>query len=62
MGIRPPLPLLLLLYSISHVAGAVPDTDETYGAYVPAENNTLNNTNNSNSNTNSSSKSNSNSK
>ena len=35
---------------IIHVAGAVTDTDETYGAYVAAENNTFNNTNNSNSN------------
>ena len=31
---------------IIHVAGAVTDTDETYGAYVAAENNTFNNTNN----------------
>ena len=39
---------------IIHVAGAVTDTDETYGAYVAAENNTFNNTNNnSNSNSNS---------
>ena len=28
-----------------HVAGAVTDTDETYGAYVAAENNTFNNIN-----------------
>ena len=27
---------------IIHVAGAVTDTDETYGAYVAAENNTFN--------------------
>ena len=31
---------------IIHVAGAVTDTDETYGAYVAAENNTFNNTSN----------------
>ena len=31
---------------IIHVAGAVTDTDETYGAYVAAENNTFNNINN----------------
>ena len=29
---------------IIHVAGAFTDTDETYGAYVAAENNTFNNT------------------
>ena len=29
---------------IIHVAGSVTDTDETYGAYVAAENNTYNNT------------------
>ena len=34
---------------IIHVAGAVTDTDETYGAYVAAENNTFNNTSNSSS-------------
>ena len=28
-----------------HVAGAVADTDETYGAYAAAENNTFNNAN-----------------
>ena len=32
---------------IIHVAGAVTDTDETYGAYVAAENNTFNNNSNS---------------
>ena len=31
---------------IIHVAGAFTDTDETYGAYVAAENNTFNNTSN----------------
>ena len=31
---------------IIHVAGAFTDTDETYGAYVAAENSTFNNTNN----------------
>ena len=35
---------------IIHVAGAVADTDETYGAYVAAGNNIFNNTNDSNSN------------
>ena len=30
---------------IIHVAGAVTDTDETYGAYVAAEKNTFKNTN-----------------
>ena len=34
---------------IIHVAGAVTDTDETYGAYIAAENNTFNNTSNSSS-------------
>ena len=34
---------------IIHVAGAFTDTDETYGAYVAAENNTFNNTSNSSS-------------
>ena len=47
---------------IIHVAGAVTDTDETYGAYVAAENNTFtNNNNNSNSNINNNSNSNNNS-
>ena len=47
---------------IIHVAGAVTDTDETYGAYLAAENNTfINNTSNSSSNSNSNSDSNSNS-
>ena len=32
---------------IVHVAGAVTDTDETYGAYVAAENNTFNISNSS---------------
>ena len=31
---------------IIHVAGAFTDMDETYGAYVAAENNTFNNINN----------------
>ena len=35
---------------IIHVAGALTDTDETYGAYVAAKNSSLNNINNSNSN------------
>merc|ERR1712115_363693 len=47
---------------IIHVAGAVTDTDETYGAYVAAENNTFINTSNSNSNSNGNSNSNSKSK
>ena len=34
---------------IIHVAGAVTDTNKTYGAYVAAENNTFNNTCNSSS-------------
>ena len=37
---------------IIHVAGAVTDTDESYGAYVAAENNTFNNTMNIKSNSN----------
>ena len=45
---------------IIHVAGAFTDTDETYGAYVAAENNTFNNTNNSNSNSNNNGNSNNN--
>ena len=47
--------------SIIHVAGAVTDTDETYGAYVAAENNTFNNTSNNSSHSNSNSISDSNS-
>ena len=38
---------------IIHVAGAVTDTDETHGADVAAENDTLNNIDNSNSSSNS---------
>ena len=38
---------------IIHVACAITDTDEPYGAYAAAESNTFNDTNNSNSNSNS---------
>ena len=43
---------ILVHTPIIHVASAVTDTDETYGAYVTVGNNTFNNTNNSNSNDN----------
>ena len=47
---------MLSIPPIIHVAGAVTDTDETYGAYVAAENNTFNNIKSSNSSSNSNGK------
>ena len=47
---------------IIHVAGAVTDRDETYGAYVAAENSTFNNIINTHTNSNSNSNINSKSK
>ena len=38
----------LFMPLIIHVTGAVTDTEETYGAYVAAENHTFNNTHSSN--------------
>ena len=38
--------------TIIHLAGAVTDTDETYGGHVAAEKNTFNNASNSNRNSN----------